>query len=148
MKLSKFYRAHFLAVTFIIFSGTCSAENPGTPETPLFITGTTKVSAEQVIELANEYPNLTIVDSRIEGDRQKGYIESSISLPDIKTNCKSLAKVIPKKETVSLFYCNGVNCGRSVVAIKIALKCGYKNLYWFRGGFEVWLKNGLPYMKD
>lgn len=145
MKSNKIHPIPFLAIIFIVYSGVCSAENI---ETPLFITGTTKVSAEQVIELANEHPQLTIVDSRIAGDRQKGYIESSISLPDTKTNCGTLAKVLPSKEAVALFYCNGVNCGRSVKAIKIALKCGYKNLYWFRGGFEVWLKKGLPYMKE
>lgn len=101
-----------------------------------------------MIELANEFSDLIIVDSRIAGDRQKGYIESSISLPDVKTNCKSLSKVLLKKTTNAVFYCNGIKCGRSAKAIKIALKCGYKNLYWFRGGFEVWLEKGLPYMKD
>lgn len=145
MKSYEIYRIHILAIMFIAFSGVCSAENE---ETPLFIKGSTKVSAEQVFELANEHPELTIVDSRIKGDREKGYIESSISLPDTKTNCASLSKVLPSKEVAALFYCNGVNCGRSGKAIKIALNCGYKNLYWFRGGFEVWLKKGLPYMKE
>lgn len=145
MTSNKTYQIHFLAIIFIAFTGICTAE---TEDTPLFITGATKVTAEQVIELANEHPGLTIVDSRIKGDREKGYIESSLSLPDTKTSCGSLTKVLPSKQAVALFYCNGVNCGRSGKAIKIALKCGYKNLYWFRGGFEVWLKKGLPYMKE
>jgi len=118
------------------------------PDTPLELPGATKVTAEQLIELASSRPDLVIVDSRIAGDRQKGFIESSVSLPNTKTNCQSLASVLPKKKSPALFYCNGVKCGRSAKAIKIAVQCGYTNLYWFRGGFEVWLNKGLPYMKD
>lgn len=118
------------------------------PDTPLDIPGATKVTAQQVFELAGNYPELIIIDSRIAGDRQKGYIESSISLPNTKTNCQSLAGVLPNKNSPALFYCNGVKCGRSGKAIRIAQQCGYNNLYWFRGGFEVWLKKGMPYMKD
>ena len=115
-------------------------------EAPLFISGATKINAEEVIEVVNKHPKLVIIDSRITGDRKKGYIESSISLPNTKTDCQSLSKVLPKKDAVAIFYCNGVKCGRSVDAIKIALKCGYKNLYWFRGGFEEWLQKDLPYI--
>lgn len=147
MMLKKIYQLYFLAILAAFYSGLCFAEEEK-EKTPLLIEGAPKVNAKQVIDLANKYSKLIIVDSRIAGDRQKGYIESSISLPNTKTNCNSLARVLPSKKTEALFYCNGVNCGRSAKAIKIALKCGYKNLYWFRGGFEVWLQEGLPYMKD
>jgi len=115
---------------------------------PEHIDGVTKVGAEGVIELIDRIENIIIVDSRIPGDRHKGYIESSVSLPDTKTSCKTLSKVIPEKSRAALFYCNGIKCGRSAVAIKIAKECGYKELYWFRGGFEDWLKNGFPYIKN
>jgi len=115
---------------------------------PEHIDGVTKVGAEGVIELIDRIENIIIVDSRIPGDRHKGYIESSVSLPDTKTSCKTLSKVIPEKSRAALFYCNGIKCGRSAIAIKIAKECGYKELYWFRGGFEDWLKNGFPYIKN
>lgn len=117
-------------------------------KSPEHIDGVTKVGAEGVIELIERIENIIIVDSRIPGDRHKGYIESSVSLPDTKTNCKTLSKVIPEKSRPALFYCNGIKCGRSAIAIKIAQKCGYSELYWFRGGFEDWLKNGFPYIKN
>jgi len=115
---------------------------------PEHIDGVSKVGAEGVIELIDRIENIIIVDSRIPGDRQKGYIESSVSLPDTKTSCKTLSKVIPEKSRAALFYCNGIKCGRSAIAIKIAKECGYEELYWFRGGFEDWLKNGFPYIKN
>lgn len=116
-------------------------------DAPLLIPGTTKVFAEDLLDLAEKIPNLLLIDARIQSDRKQGYIEGSISLPDIKTNCASLAKVIPKKITPVLFYCNGVKCGRSVNSSKTALKCGYNNIYWFRGGFEEWKAKKFPFIK-
>ena len=115
---------------------------------PEQIPGSTRVSAEQFIELMQDIPNLTIIDSRIRADRKQGYVEGSKSLPDIETNCASLAEKIKEKAAPTLFYCNGVKCGRSAKALQVAIKCGYSNLYWFRGGFEEWLAKGYPYIQE
>lgn len=115
------------------------------------IQGATKVTAEDIFSLYEKYADLVIVDSRLatgpSSGRANGFIEGSISLPDTKTNCTSLANIFPKKDSPKLFYCNGLKCGRSAKAIEIALKCGYTNIYWFRGGFDEWLKKGYPYVK-
>ena len=117
-------------------------------DAPLLIPGTSKISAEDVLDLAEKIPELIIIDSRIRSDRKQGYIEGSVSLPDIETNCKTLSKVIPTKKSAVIFYCNGVKCGRSVNASKVALKCGYSNIYWFRGGFEEWKTKKLAFIKS
>ena len=109
------------------------------------IPGATTVDAEGVLSLAAKLQNLVIIDSRISGDRAHGYIEHSISLPNTETSCKTLAKHIPAKSTPVLFYCNGVRCGRSVVATRIAVGCGYREVYWFKGGFEEWLAKKYPF---
>lgn len=131
------------ALLSCLIAGTAFAET-----SPESIDGTTKVDAEAFIGLFDEIPNLTIIDSRIPGDRKQGFIEGSISLPDVDTTCESLSKFISKKDSPSLFYCNGVKCGRSAKAIEIALSCGYSNIYWFRGGFEEWLDKGYPYLQQ
>ncbi len=92
--------------------------------------------------------DLLLIDSRIESDRMHGYIEGSVSLPDIETSCVALQKIAPSQKQALLFYCNGVKCGRSVRAVRIAELCGYDNLYWFRGGFEEWLSKGFPFLKS
>ena len=130
----------------LMLSGVAAAA-PVVP-VPEQIPGVKRVDAETVIDLAAKLPKLIIIDSRVAGDRKMGYIENSISLPDAKTNCKSLAKIIPAKTTPVLFYCNGVKCGRSVVATRIALQCGYKNIYWFRGGFEEWRAKQFPFLNE
>lgn len=114
---------------------------------PEDIPGTIKVDAEGVLDLVEKVAGLVIVDSRIRQDRLQGYIEGSLSLPDVETDCKSLAAVIPRKSTPVLFYCNGPKCGRSVHASRQALGCGYSRVYWFRGGFEEWTRKNYPYVK-
>lgn len=137
----------FLLLTFlVVFTAAIYAE-PIVP-VPEQIPGVKRIDAEGVIEVAGKFKKLVIVDSRIPDDRKIGYIEHSISLSDTKTNCKSLAKIIPSKQTPVLFYCNGVKCGRSVVATRIALKCGYKEIYWFRGGFEEWKSKEYPFLQE
>lgn len=128
-------------------TGGAYAQKAKTP-LPDEIPGATKVDAEGVINLVEKVRSLVIVDSRISGDRKHGYIENSVSLPDENTDCDTLETVIPNKTTPSLFYCNGVKCGRSVVAIKIALKCGYRKLYWFRGGYEEWQAKKYPTVRN
>ena len=105
---------------------------------PAEIKGSTKIDAESLIKLAAEHENLVIIDSRIKSDRRQGYIAGSISLPDTKTDCFSLFQIINRKNTATVFYCNGPKCRRSDRAIVIASECGYTNIYWFRGGFEEW----------
>ena len=110
------------------------------------IDGTTRVSAEEVIELISSNADMVIIDARKASDREKGYIEGSIGLPDTDTTEQSLSSHLPGKATV-VFYCNGVKCGRSVKSAKNAVNWGYTNIYWFRGGWAEWMDNGYPVTK-
>lgn len=138
-----------LLATLVSPAHAADAPNLAKPKVivPDNIAGVETLSAADVINKAHIISNLLVIDSRIENDRINGYIESSISLPDTNTNCATLADITSDYDRPLLFYCNGVKCGRSVVAIKIAKSCGYNKLLWFRGGFEEWLDNGYPYIK-
>ncbi len=116
-------------------------------DVPDSIEGTTLITAEKLIELADEFDNLVIVDARIDKDRTGGFIEGAISLPDIITTPEALAKIIPTKTTPVIFYCNGVKCGRSVKSSKMAVENGYTQVYWFKGGWEEWVNKGMPVSK-
>lgn len=115
---------------------------------PQFIKGTEKINAEKLIELVSKTPDFIIIDSRIKSDRQQGYIESSLSLPDGETSCLTLSGILTHKKSPVVFYCNGPKCGRSAVAVKVAVLCGYTNTYWFRGGFEEWKQKKYPVIKN
>lgn len=115
-------------------------------EVPKQIDGAEVISAERLLDEVVEHSDLVIIDARHQGDRNQGYIEGSISLPDTDTDCQSLAKIIPAHENPAMFYCNGVMCARSANAINKAASCGYKKIYWLRGGFNEWKTKGFPYL--
>lgn len=114
---------------------------------PDAIDGVTTLDAEGVIELAGRVTDLVIVDSRQRMDRKQGYIQGSLSLPDVETTCVSLRQILPASASPAMFYCNGIRCGRSVIALEIAKGCGYTRLYWFRGGFEEWKRKAYPFLQ-
>lgn len=135
-------KRQWAAALLLLLTSTSRADNPEQ------IAGATRVSAEELIALVTEIPELVLIDSRISANRKHGYIEGSYSLPDTKTDCRSLSDYLPSPDTPVAFYCNGVKCGRSVTATRIALSCGYRNIYWFRGGFEEWKAKRFPYLKQ
>jgi len=112
--------------------------------TPVRIEGVTNVDAEGLIEKVMNTPELVLIDSRITADRKEGYIEGSISLPDIDTTCDSLEIIAPDRNTPVMFYCNGIKCGRSAKAAQIAIDCGYTDVYLFRKGMEEWQEKQYP----
>lgn len=136
----------------VVFAAVCLFAVRATAAQPVVspdrIPGTTKIDAEDLLELVETLPDLKIIDSRLRVDRRQGYIENSISLPDKETNCATLARHLANKHAPVIFYCNGPKCGRSGKAAKKAVACGYKQLYWFRGGFEEWQAKGYPTVKE
>ena len=115
---------------------------------PATIAGATTIDAEQLITLVVEHQDTVLVDSRVGTDRADGYIEGSVHLVDSKTDCDSLARLIVTRTTPVIFYCNGVRCDRSSRAVGIAVACGYRNVYWFRGGIEEWRAKEFPLIQD
>jgi rhodanese-related sulfurtransferase len=115
---------------------------------PDTIEGATTIDAEQLISLVVEHPDTVLIDSRVGTDRADGYIEGSVPLVDTKTDCDSLARLVGTRTTPVIFYCNGVRCDRSGRAVSIAVACGYRDVYWFRGGIEEWRTQKYPLIQD
>jgi len=153
---NKIWQTSLLSLLLLVCTISSSvASNEETPNlshqtiiVPEKIAGVDTVSAEQLITLLTSEKPPLLIDARVRKDREYGYIETSISLPDIETNCDSLNNITKDKNQHLLFYCNGVQCGRSVVSIKVASSCGYKHLIWFKGGFAEWKEKGYQYIKN
>lgn len=114
------------------------------PIAPDSVPGTTLVSAEQTVELILANPKLVIIDSRHAEEFAKGHIDGAVNLLDTDTSPETLAKHLASKDAPVLLYCNGERCLRSSNAAKIAVKAGYKKVYWFRGGWMEWLEKKMP----
>jgi rhodanese-related sulfurtransferase len=48
------------------------------------------------------------------------------------------------KNAPMIFACNGAECWKSYKSCVAAIKAGYKQVYWFRGGFPEWVARGYP----
>lgn len=104
------------------------------------------IDSEHLIELYQSLPELKIIDSRHREDHIQGYIETSHNLPLVETDCAALSKLVGGKDQAMVFYCNGNSADASIDAIQIASACGYRRLFWFRGGFIEWQDKDYPYL--
>ena len=43
-----------------------------------------------------------------------------------------------------IFACNGAECWKSYKSAVTAVDAGFKQVYWFRGGFPEWVAKGYP----
>jgi rhodanese-related sulfurtransferase len=114
------------------------------PIVPAEIPGVAKVSAEEVVDMINSLPLLVVIDSRRKNEFENGHIEGAINITDTGMTPAGLKKIAPRRDTPLLFYCNGERCQRSSNAAKLALKWGYSNVFWFRGGWQEWSAKYLP----
>jgi rhodanese-related sulfurtransferase len=134
-----------IALALLVADACPAASDYASPEK---IPGAAAIDAEQLIELVVKHPDAVVIDSRVDVDRADGYIEGSVHLVDTRTDCTSLAGLVPTPDTPVAFYCNGVRCDRSAHAVGIAVACGYRQVYWFRGGIEEWRSKQYPLIQD
>ena len=106
------------------------------------------IDSENLIELYQSVPGLRIIDSRLRQDHALGHIEKSRSLPIGETNCNSLSDLATDNDQALVFYCNGNGVDASTEAVHIASNCGYKRLFWLRGGFIEWQDKDYPFVID
>jgi rhodanese-related sulfurtransferase len=51
---------------------------------------------------------------------------------------------VPEKSAPVVFYCVGSQSWHSVNAAMRAVRAGYTNVMWYRGGIQAWQAAGLP----
>ncbi len=138
--------AVFFAVAISTVSGVFAADRPALVQAPASIPLAVTIDAENLVELYQSVPELRIIDSRHREDHIQGYIETSLNLPLVDTDCETLNKLANDEEQALVFYCNGHAADASIAAIQIASSCGYKRLFWLRGGFVEWEDKDYPYV--
>ena len=136
-----------LPVCFALFcpGAVFADEKPYAPET---IPGAVIVSAEEVVELILSRPELVIIDARKKVEYAKGHIEGAINLLNTDMQAEDLAVLVPEKTSPIVFYCNGIRCLRSSDGAKKAMEWGYRNVFWFRGGWKEWTDKRLPVITE
>jgi len=139
MKYCKFI--FFLLLMNFNIEAVIANDKPIAPEN---ITGAVAVNAEELVKLIYSNPGLVLIDSRKNTEYLKGHIEGSVNILNTQISKDVLKKHVADKNSAVLFYCNGPRCMRSTDSVKKALGWGYKNIFWFRGGWQEWSDKKLP----
>ena len=120
--------------------------------TPTVLEGIRIVTAEEVQELMSK--GATFYDVRSEKEHKEKHFKGALHLPyhekskkevgyDASQDEFKLAEAAKDKNAPLVFACNGGECWKSYKASLWAHKLGYKNVYWFRGGFPEWKAKNL-----
>jgi rhodanese-related sulfurtransferase len=122
-------------------------------ETPPQLSGAKVVSADQVKKMIDA--GVAVIDTRVANEFAEAHIKGAQSIPYKEKSAKSVdfdpsqdsfnvAKLNTDKNAPVVFYCNSGECWKSYKASVVAVKAGYKNVHWFRGGFPEWKSKGYP----
>ena len=141
----------FTALLFVL--SLCQASIASAEQTPADIPGAKILSAEQVKRMLDK--GVPVVDTRVGNEFAESHIRGAISVPykersrkardfDAAQDSFDLAKLPADKGKPIVFYCNAGECWKSYKASTIALRAGYRDVHWFRGGLPEWKKMGLP----
>jgi len=138
-------RKIFVCLCLLFSSELLADEKPFVPDS---ISGAITVSAEEVIELILLNSELVVIDSRKKTEYSKGHIEGAVNVLNTVMRQETIEMIAPDKSKAILFYCNGTRCLRSADAVSKTLEWGYKNIFWFRGGWNEWMDKRLPIITD
>jgi rhodanese-related sulfurtransferase/ABC-type phosphate/phosphonate transport system substrate-binding protein len=122
--------------------------------TPRALPGADVVDAKAVSQLLQA--GAIYVDTRTEAEFKAGHVPGAKLVPYHEKSAKDadfdasldkfdLAQLGSDRNAELIFACNGAECWKSFKASQAAMKAGYKNVNWFRGGFPEWRSSGLKF---
>ncbi|HMH18874.1 MAG TPA: PhnD/SsuA/transferrin family substrate-binding protein [Burkholderiales bacterium] len=121
--------------------------------TPMVLPGIKMITAEDVQDLMSK--GVPLYDVRIEQEYKEKHIKGALPLTYAEKSKKEvgydaaqdqfkLAETVKDKDAPMIFACNGGECWKSYKASVWAQNMGYRNVYWYRGGFPDWKAKNLP----
>ena len=151
VRLMSFRWMHCLVVLCALAGAGAARAN--SVDTPAELPGAAVVSAEEARRLMAA--GAVLVDTRVGNEFAESHIRGAISVPYKEASRKAkdfdatrdrfdLAKLPADRARPVIFYCNSGDCWKSYKASSVAVRAGFKQVYWFRGGYPEWKKKGLP----
>jgi rhodanese-related sulfurtransferase len=121
--------------------------------TPAKLDGGVTVSAEQAKKLVDT--GTAIIDARVANEYAAEHIKGAINVPykekstkavdfDASQDSFDIAKLPSDKSKPLIFYCNAGECWKGYKAAVVAVRTGYKQVHWLRGGIPEWKEKKLP----
>jgi len=121
--------------------------------TPTTLPGAQIISATEAKALIAK--GVPVYDVRVEEEYHTAHVPGALSVPYKEGSAKevgfdqaddqfALNKLPKDKNAPFMMYCDGTICWKSYKSAVMAIEAGWKNVYWFRGGFPEWKEAGLP----
>ncbi|AAZ95961.1 rhodanese-like protein [Thiobacillus denitrificans ATCC 25259] len=121
--------------------------------TPTVLPGAKVIGAAQTRELMAQ--GVPVYDVRVGEEYAVAHVPGAISVPYKEGSAKevgfdaaddqfALNKLPKDKNAPFIMYCDGTICWKSYKSAVMAIQAGWKNVYWFRGGFPEWKEAGMP----
>ncbi len=121
--------------------------------TPTTLPGAKVIAAAEAKSLLGK--GIPVYDVRIDEEYMAGHVPGAIHVPYKEGSAKEVGfdpaddqfdlNRLPKdKKAPLIMYCDGTVCWKSYKSTTLAVKAGWKNIYWFRGGFPEWKDSGNP----
>ncbi len=121
--------------------------------TPTTLPGGKIISATEAKALIAK--GMPVYDVRVEDEYETAHVPGAISVPYKEGSAKEVGfdpgddqfalNKLPKDKNASfIMYCDGTICWKSYKSASMAIQAGWKNVFWFRGGFPEWKEAGLP----
>ena len=135
-------------ISILLFSNTTFAA-----ETPDSLKGATMIDAAKAKSLIDA--GTKVIDARVANEYADAHIKGAENVPYKEKSAKAvnfdagqdsvdLSKLPADKNASIIFYCNGGECWKGYKEATVAIKAGYKNVYWLRGGMPEWKAKGYP----
>ncbi len=121
--------------------------------TPTALPGAKVISAAEAKNLIEK--GVPVYDVRVKEEYDTAHVPGAISVPYGESSAKevdfdpvddkfALDKLPKDKNAALMMYCDGTICWKSYKSAVMAIKAGWKNVYWFRGGFPEWKEKNMP----
>lgn len=121
--------------------------------TPTALPGAKIIGAAQARDLMAQ--GVPVYDVRVGEEYAQAHVPGAISVPYKEGSAKEVGfdaaddqfalNRLPKdKNAPFIMYCDGTICWKSYKSAVMAIQAGWKNVYWFRGGFPEWKEAGMP----
>lgn len=120
--------------------------------TPTSLPGAKIISAAEARNLITK--GMPVYDVRGQEEYDTGHVPGAILVSYKEGSAKevgfdaaddqfALNKLPKDKNTPFMMYCDGTICWKSYKSAVMAIQAGWKNVYWFRGGFPEWKEAGF-----
>jgi rhodanese-related sulfurtransferase len=147
-------RAVILSMAVLVASFYGSIRDANAELTPPALEGGRVISAAETRTLIDR-GTASVFDTRYPIDYGRGHLPSAISLPykgrsanrvgfNAAVDRIDLSKLPAQKEATVVFYDHGLTGWKSYKAAVLAIRAGYRNVLWMRGGIAEWKGKGYP----